>query len=90
MNQFWSELRDFLFYLYPLLNNPLSKKIAGKYLDKALECYRKGDYISALYYARYGIIKAPVNLETPFRILLAMGIVAAGIFFGRKKEEELI
>lgn len=75
-----------------MLNNPLTRRIAGKYLKEAVEAYKIGDYISAIYYARFGILKVPVNLETPVRVILAIVVVTGAFLMSRReeKEEELI
>ena len=70
--------------------NPLSSRLASGYIEKARDAYEHGDYITSMYYSRYALLKSTVKLNLDFRVILALAVLAYGIYSSRDKEEELI
>ncbi len=65
-----------------------------KYLEKAKEAYSNGDYISALYYAKYVELKAPKNLRIDLKLVALVLIATAAAYYqfakNRGEEEDLL
>ena len=73
----------------------LSRRSGGlfsrPYWKKAELAYERGDYIASIYYSLYAIKKSPISLGFDWRLLLALALIAYGIYSSRTgREEELI
>ncbi|MBR9689688.1 MAG: hypothetical protein GOV01_02230 [Candidatus Altiarchaeota archaeon] len=71
--------------------NALSSRLASPYVEKAQLAYDNQDYITSLYYSHYAFLKSTINLGIDFRVVVAIAIIAYGIYSNKnKKEEELL
>jgi len=68
----------------------LASQRVSPYLTAASEAYARGDYPAVIYYARYALIKAPLGMSINWRVILALVVLVAGLFFQfrRKPREE--
>jgi hypothetical protein len=71
--------------------NPLRSYLVAGYAEKARTAYEHGDYITSMYYSRYALLKSTINLGVDLRVILAIAVIAYGLYSSKgKKEEELI
>ncbi len=85
------EAEDAIVFAKSSLEGPVARRRSQPYVDMASDAYAKKDYISAVYYAKYATIKAPLGLAFNWRLVLALALVAVGVWSQtRKKQEPLL
>lgn len=72
------------------IESAFAKRRAEPYLEMAHASFSQGDFISAIYYAKFAILKAPIGLTVNWRIILAIAILGIGIWSQTRKKKEIL